>query len=267
VVLPAHVPMQKPQRTERPVAGKGRAGLRARQRGELLMVRAIAVVAVLVLLLAIPLWMKHQRDKRAEAQTGKESAVLSRGTPVPVRPAQTVASGAVSTAAVPAAASSGIGHGLTFAVVADDATVPAEIARLGCAGEPRATDRPLKDDHPCNHQQGDTSCRVVLPVLCIQPGTAAKPAGASDAIYAGWTGGMLAPTQPVMGAVLTSAALASARCEKELGSGWRMANVQDGLNSGGLQGMRTTNTTLGQGTRYWVQTKDQPANCWNSAGS
>ncbi|MES2613684.1 MAG: hypothetical protein V4679_25750 [Pseudomonadota bacterium] len=259
--------MQKRPRTERPVAGKSGAGVRARQRGELLMVRAIAVVAVLVLLLAIPLWMKHERDKRAGAQAGKEGSVLSGGAPVSFRPAQLAASVAGPAVAAPAAASPGIGHGLTFAVVADDATMPAEVARLGCAGEPRATDRPLKDDHPCNHQQGDTSCRVVLPVLCIQPGTAAKPAGGVETTYAGWTGGMLAPTQPVMGAILTSAALASARCEKELGSGWRMADVQDGLGSGSLTGMRTTNTTLGQGTRYWVQTKDQPANCWNSAGS
>lgn len=262
--------MQKRLRTERPVAGKGRAARRARQRGELLMVRAIAVVAVLVLLLAIPLWMKHERDKRARTSAGKDKVVQlgavaaqPGAAAVPPLPSST----ATPAVAAPAAGTPGIGHGLTFAVVADDAKLPAEVARLGCAGEPAATDRPLKDGHPCNHQQGDTSCRVVLPLLCIQPGTAAKPAGGADTTYAGWTGGLLAPTQPVMGAILTSAALASARCEKELGSGWRMASVQDGLNSGGLQGLRTTNTTLGQGTRYWVQTKDQPANCWNSAGS
>ncbi|MDZ7864998.1 hypothetical protein [Acidovorax sp.] len=256
--------MLNPQRTDRPMAGKGaQAGRRTRQRGELLMVRTVAVVAVLLLLLGIPLWMKHERDKRAAPQAAKPIAAQPAARAV-VAPS----SAAAPEVAVPAAAATpGIGHGLTFAVVADDARLPAEVARLGCAGEPRATDRPLKDDHPCNHQQGDTSCRVVLPVLCIQPGTAAKPAGGAEATYAGWTGGMLAPTQPVMGAILTSAALASARCEKELGSGWRMADVQDGENSGSLTGMRTTNTTLGQGTRYWVQTKDQPANCWNSAGS
>lgn len=226
------------------------------QRGELLMVRTVAVVAVLLLLLGIPLWMKHERDKRAPVAKQPVAAK-----------AATAAAPAATGTGTPAAAAGGIGHGLTFAVLVDEAKLPAEVARLGCAGEPRATDRPLKDDHPCNHQQGDTSCRVVLPVLCIQPGTAAKPAAGVEAAYAGWTGGQLAPTQPVMGAVLTSAALASARCEAELGSGWRMASVQDGLNSGSLSGTRTTNTTLGQGTRYWVQTKDQPANCWNSAGS
>ncbi len=256
--------MQNPLRTDQPMAGKGGgAARRARQRGELLMVRTVAVVAVLLLLLGIPLWMKHERDKRAAPPTAKTSAAQ----PTPVAAVAPSSATAPAGAAPAAAATSGIGHGLTFAVVADDATLPAEVARLGCAGEPRATDRPLKDDHPCNHQQGDTSCRVVLPVLCIQPGTAAKPAAGAEAALAGWTGGMLAPTQPVMGAILTSAALASARCEKELGSGWRMADVQDGLSSGSLTGMRTTNTTLGQGTRYWVQTKDQPANCWNSAGS
>lgn len=244
--------MQSPPRIERAVARKGTAGRRTRQRGELLMVRTVAVVAVLLLLLGIPLWMKHERDKRAPVARQPTAAKVATTQAAPVA------------AAAPAAG--GIGHGLTFALLVDEAKLPAEVARLGCAGEPRATDRPLKDDHPCNHRQGDTSCRVVLPVLCIQPGTAAKPAGGTDTTYAGWTGGQLAPTQPVMGAILTSAALASARCEAELGSGWRMASVQDGLNTGSLSGTRTTNTSLGQGTRYWVQTKDQPANCWDSAG-
>lgn len=255
--------MQKRPRTEVAAGRRGRAARRDRQRGELLMVRTVAVVAVLLLLLGIPLWMKHERDKRATPPAVKASAVQPGA-----RAALVASSAAAPAVAVPAAAApSGIGHGLTFALVTDDAKLPAEVARLGCAGEPRATDRPLKDDHPCNHQQGDTSCRVVLPVLCIQPGTAAKPAGGAEASLAGWTGGMLAPTQPVMGAILTSAALASARCEKELGSGWRMADVKDGLDSGSIAGLRTTNTTLGQGTRYWVQVQDHPANCWNSSGS
>jgi hypothetical protein len=236
--------------------------LRSRQRGDLLMVRAMAVVAVLVLLLAIPLWMKHERDKRAEAQARKESATLPGATPgaakAPAAPVAAVPSAPAAPATAPA-----LGHGLTYAVVVDETKVPAEVARLGCSGEPKATDQPLKDD-PCNPKLGDTSCRVVLPVLCIQPGTAAKPEGGEETTYAGWTGGSLAPTQPVMGAILTSAALASARCEKELGAGWRMADVQDGLGSGGLQGLRTSNTVLDRGTRYWVQIKDQPANCWNS---
>lgn len=255
--------MQKRRRTEhRPVAGKGRVAVRARQRGELLMVRTMAVVAVLVLLLAIPLWMKHERDKRAEAQARKEDAVLSGASTAPdLGPARAAAAPAMAQAAT--GGTRALGHGLTYAVVVDEEKMPPEVARLGCGGEPKATDRPLQDK-PCNPQQGDTSCRVVLPVLCIQPGTAARPAGSAEASDAGWTGGMLAPTQPVMGAILTSAALASARCEKELGSGWRMADVQDGQNSGALQGMRTSNTALDRGTRYWVQVQGQPANCWNS---
>ena len=244
------------------MAGKGRVAVRARQRGDLLMVRAMAVVAVLVLLLAIPLWMKHERDKRAEAQGKKEDAVLSGAATQPAK--GLVPAAAPIATAQAASATPTLGHGLTYAVVVDDQQLPPEVARLGCSGEPRATDRPLQDNAPCNPKQGDTSCRVVLPVLCIQPGTAAKPAGGGETTYAGWTGGMLAPTQPVMGAILNSAAAASARCEKELGSGWRMADAHDGQNSGGLQGLRTSNTALDRGTRYWVQVKDQPANCWNS---
>ena len=91
--------MQNPLRTDWPVAGKGgRAGRRARQRGELLMVRTVAVVAVLLLLLGIPLWMKHERDKRADPPTAKANAVApaARAAMAPASAAAPVAAPAAS---------------------------------------------------------------------------------------------------------------------------------------------------------------------------
>ena len=93
------------------------------------------------------------------------------------------------------------------------------------------------------------------------------PAGLDAGAYPGWTGGTLGATQPVMGAVLESAALASARCEKELGTGWRMAAFHDGpggQGSWGLQGLRGAGLT--GPTRYWVHIGDQKGNCWDSGG-
>jgi hypothetical protein len=80
-----------------------------------------------------------------------------------------------------------------------------------------------------------------------------------------WAGGALGATQPVMGAVIESEAAGSARCEQELGAGWRMA----GLHAGGsgawaLQGQRGPGLT--GHTRYWVHAADQKGNCWDSGG-
>ncbi|MBK7119838.1 MAG: hypothetical protein IPH64_13080 [Comamonadaceae bacterium] len=92
----------------------------------------------------------------------------------------------------------------------------------------------------CNPYRGDTSCRTVLPVLCVRATAAPLPGGLDAGAYPGWTGGTLGATQPVMGP-FWSRALASARCEKELGAGWRMAAFHDGpggQGSWGLQGLR-----------------------------
>lgn len=231
-----------------------------RQRGAVLVVRSVAGVAVLVLLLAVPLWMKRERDARTQAAVTAEQRAASSGGAAPApptAPAPTPA-GALAQGAAPRP----ISYGLSFAVAADDPKLPANVARLGCHGEPGVVDQPHKNS--CNPYKGDTSCRVVLPILCLQPGTAAKPPGVQDGYYDGWTGGLLASTQPVMGAVLTSVQAASARCERELGPGWRMAEFHDGQGGWGLQGLRAAGAALGGNTRYWVHINDQPGNCWNN---
>jgi hypothetical protein len=129
------------------------------------------------------------------------------------------------------------------------------------------------DKNQCNLTQGDTSCRTALPVLCaLKDGSTAESAGLSNesksegsataTLYADWMGGSLAATAPVAGFVIASRAQANARCEGELGAGWRMAELHDATSGLGLVGKRghgLTNTN----TRHWIATNDQKSNCWD----
>ncbi len=223
------------------------------QRGAFMMARALLVVGILVAMLVIPVYLKKEREDR-EAEVHRKELEMSRGP---------------ATASLPASAASveqpdaprPIGHGLSFALMADGPIAP-ELVRLGCRGEPAPQDRPHQG--ACNPMQGDTSCRTVLPVLCVRPSDAPTPAG-FDAARGVWAGGALGATQPVMGAVIESEAMGSARCEKELGVGWRMAALSVGGGSGWvLQGQRGPGLTAH--TRYWVHVADQKANCWDSGG-
>ncbi len=163
-------------------------------------------------------------------------------------------------AEIPAVVAVPIGYGLTFAVV-NAPNLATDAVSLSCQGEPAQVDRPLKD--ACNPYQGDTSCRTVLPVLCSKAGELDLPVGADPALYPSWTRGSLGATQPVMGAVLESAAAASAMCEKELGPSWRMAEFLDAPGAWGMQGQRGLGLT--GNNRYWVHAKGKSANCWNSS--
>lgn len=152
-----------------------------------------------------------------------------------------------------------IGHGLSFALGNAPVTEP-KVAQLSCDGEPVPMDRP--QGRSCNPVQGDSSCRVVMPIACFRSSGAARPPHADPGFYSGWTHGQLGATQPVMGALLKSEPAASARCEAELGAGWRMAEFHDGGGTG-LQGERGPG--LRPDSRYWVYINDQRGNCWNSA--
>ncbi len=179
----------------------------------------------------------------------------------PVAPATLNRAGASPGAGADAAAplTRPIGFGLTFGV-AESPQLPSDTASLSCQGEPQAVDRPLKE--ACNPVQGDTSCRTVLPVLCAKVMDVDAPATADPGLYRGWMRGSLGATQPVMGAILESAAATSALCEKELGAGWRMAEFVEGSGVWALQGRRGLG--LGGNNRYWVHAAGKGANCWNS---
>ncbi len=226
---------------------------RFRQRGAFMMARALMVVGILVTMLVIPVYLKKERDDR-EAEVHRKETEMSRG------PANMAAPGTPAAESRPDTPRP-IGHGLSFAVMADAPVAP-ELVRLGCQGEPPPQDRPRRG--ACDPIQGDTSCRTVLPVLCVRAGDVPAPAG-FDVGRGVWAGGALGATQPVMGAVIESEAIGSARCEKELGAGWRMAGLSAGSSSGwAIQGQRGPGLTAH--TRYWVHVADQKANCWDSGG-
>ena len=211
-------------------------------------VMVVVLLALALLLLAIPLWI---HDKNKTARELAHLAEVARNAPPKSVP---------TTALQASTASRPIGYGLSFAVVPSSEGTPADVVHLGCHGEPRDLARPHEGS--CNPYQGDTSCRVALPVLCFKQDGSGPPAGVESSFYQGWTRGSLAATPPVMGALLESEASASARCARELGDGWRMAEFHDGGGGWGLQGRRGAG--FGAWTRYWVHINDQPGNCWNS---
>ncbi len=223
------------------------------------MSRMIWVVAAVVVLGLVALGFASR--KASQLTTKPAQATASAPTGSAAGRSSAAVSGKPGGASTPAGSpSQGIGHGLTFAVV-NDPNLATDTAYLSCYGEPRQMDRPLKE--ACNPYAGDTSCRTVLPVLCTKTTGQAAPTHGEPGLYQAWMNGSLGATQPVMGAVLDSAATGSALCEKELGPGWRMAEFVDTPNGWGLQGQRGLG--LGGNNRYWVYAKGQPANCWNSA--
>ena len=203
------------------------------------MVRVASISAVLLVLLGIPLWMRQSRDPAASP------AVPMVGRPAPV------AKGAPAPASSPALASSlptattgapvGVdGQGVTYTL-----NTPAgagERVSFGCRG--------ATDSEGCEVQRGDTSCRVVLPVLCERADDASGVAR------------QLGATQPVMGAVLDSVNAGHQRCATELGAGWRMAAIP--ADAGVLEG--SAYGSLFRDTRYWVRSPGSSGHCWGGAG-
>ena len=231
----------------------------SRQTGAFLMARALLIVGILMAMLIIPVYLKKEREDR-ELAVHKTELAMSRGPASAAAPAAsaTLAEGAAATTPRP------LGHGLTYVVV-NDGKAPPDVARLGCNGEPAPLDQPQQG--ACNPYQGDTSCRTVLPVLCLLPQGAPLPSGPDASADRAQASGTLGATQPVMGAVLESQAMASARCETELGAGWRVAGMQDGpqgSGGGSVQGVRGPGLT--GYTRYWVHSPGAKANCWDQGG-
>lgn len=179
-------------------------------------------------------------------------------------------SGALLTPPPTATGDKPIGYGLTFGQEVLGDNDPKDVANMVCDAGGSPLDRAYKG--ACNPNVGDTSCRMVLPVLCIRKGNLPRPSGLSG--Y-GWSRGELAATQAVMGASLQSELQASVMCERELGSGWRMAAFADGGNHlddqyydheargdvWSLQGK--LGPGIGGYGRYWVHAAGQPANCWD----
>jgi hypothetical protein len=97
-------------------------------------------------------------------------------------------------------------------------------------GEPVSPDQRIKE--ACTAGKGGTSCRTVLPVVCLRPGDVPEPSGLSKSVGPGRVGGRSSATQPVMGAVFESEGLVTARSIMEMALGWRMAEFHEAGSAG-----------------------------------
>jgi hypothetical protein len=249
--------------------------MKSSQRG-ILSPRSIWITLILLAILAIPLyWL----DGKSERQTKQEAIETSLS-------AQTV-----TAIASPAEVNNPAAFGMTWGVMAND-KLPASAVWMSCHGQPReGITQPHADS--CNPYIGDSSCRLALPILCIQKdastfqssfapatltlantsanlGQDAATGGAvslNDIVTDGWAAGQVASTAPVAGFVIGSLAGANARCVKELGSDWRVASFHDGIGGqGGWGFVAKRGTQLDTRLRHWVHINDQPGNCWNNKG-
>lgn len=219
------------------------------QTGSFLMTRWVLLMLILVAMLVVPIWLKKSDDNKLKERSKTELALNA------ARP-----SAPATATATPDAAARPIGFGLSFAVAGAPSPQP-NISSMSCHGQPPPTDRAHKGS--CNPYAGDTSCRTVLPVLCITSDSTAKLDAANGDAPQGWTAATLGATAPVMGALLESRPIADARCQKELGPSWRMADFHAG-GGWNVSGRTGTGLLAAGSTRYWVAINDSLGNCWDS---
>jgi hypothetical protein len=245
--------------------------MRATQRG-FLSPRSLFITVILLAMLVIPLvWLGGKSDRAAKQEA--------------IEKAQ--AAGTVTAVVSPTEVHNPDAFGMSWGAMAGD-KLPASAVWMSCHGQPReGITQPHADS--CNPYKGDASCRLALPILCIQKdgstlessfapstSTSAEPLkdersrGAislNDIATDGWAAGNVASTEAVAGFVIGSLALANARCQKELGPDWRMASFHDGIGGqGGWGFVAKRGTRLDTRLRHWVYINDQPGNCWNNKG-
>ena len=92
----------------------------------------------------------------------------------------------------------------------------------------------------CNPQEGDTSCTTLLPVTCIihhlkldRPWYSFYPLftplnNPDNSFYEGWTGGIIALTDPVRGLEIDSYITGTRMCQNAFGANAKMATFTDG---------------------------------------
>lgn len=160
---------------------------------------------------------------------------------------------------------------------------------VSCHGQPRFPDGQGRNGS-CNPYQGDTSCKVARPILCLKVDGSARPPyevggqahAMEKAFYNGWASGSVALTSPVVGSEMYSREAANQMCASQLGEGYRMASHHDGRYVSGMDGpihageTWPTQEQLHRGgwawnatgnvsneSRFWVAIDDQPGNCWD----
>jgi hypothetical protein len=234
--------------------------------------RSIVIMIILLAIMIIALiWLDNKAERQDTPQTRKPTATSKAA-------AHTASSPKPSITAAIAEVHNPDAFGMTWGWVAND-KLPSHLTWMSCHGQPReGLTKPHQDS--CNPYEGDSSCRLALPILCIQQDGSVKDASLesaaantspTSAITDGWAQGFAGSTEPVAGFVIGSLALANARCEKELGPGWRMAEFHDGETTkgsgqGGWGFVAKRGTRLDTRLRHWVHINNQPGNCWNNKG-
>lgn len=123
------------------------------------------------------------------------------------------------------------------------------ITTVGC-GKAGASD--------CDAYKGDTRCSVSLPVLCFAP--LPNQTDPSKGQLHQWANGRMKTIGPYKGGDFKTLSDVNAQCAADLGnSNWRVAQFHE--NPKGWNW--TAFGTAPQNRRFWVNIKDQPANCWS----
>lgn len=197
------------------------------------MSRIVVLVGVLLVMLLVPLYLAKERKNNARARAAATD-IAERAIDAKARQ--------MSAAAAPTQRNPDR-MALTFGW--SPTAAPDELY-ASCRGGPYQLANPHQSG--CNHFAGDTSCRTVLPVLCLRPADGATLMA-------------LATSEPVAGFLIESRTAGDAHCAQALGARWRMANFVDG--SPDLRAHRQTGIAVNTGVRAWVAVNDNPANCWD----
>lgn len=143
--------------------------------------------------------------------------------------------------------------GMTFMTVAGKHPNPTTgTAWVGCKS---------KGKTDCDPYKGDTVCSTPLPLLCINPGNASKPASiVVPSQYHKWSGGVIGTTKPYPAAQFSTIGEADHVCAKEFGDGWRVAEFHDGWG----WNFQAFGNVGDPHMRFWVDINDQPnGTCWS----
>lgn len=193
--------------------------------------RIVWIAIVLLAFLLVPIWFLKDRER---ARQGTDAAERK----VDARAAALAASARAASAAAPADR-----LGLTFGW---SNTTPPHVLRASCQGLPAPADNAFQGG--CNLYAGDTSCRILLPVLCLRDSDRAPPA--------------LATVGSLAGFLLTGEAHGTSMCATELGAGWRMARYED-TQRADITAERAVGVNADTTRRAWIASRAQPVNCWD----
>jgi hypothetical protein len=215
--------------------------LKSKQTGEFNPTRIGLVIVILIGMLTVPLYLFNKRNEAKQA----EQLAIEKAKNMPGKnPSGKEAGPEVAQAPAPVLANNPDRFGLTFGW---------KDGAASCHGEPKGG---MGQPHEgsCNPYKGDTTCRTVMPIMCVKArgaggGTAAPDMGVNS-------------SNEVAGFLIASQDDGDARCVKDLGEGWKMAHFHQ---AGGWEFKYAPANGLRGEARHWVAIKDQPGNCWDPA--